>query len=371
MKSRFVQYLLQKYPLLKNADLDHLISDQLLSPFTIPISPKGLGLIKKNIAEFEDLKKLSEIKLNTDYSKYQLRKSFPTALCTSYDFHMSPNQEPELIEINTNAAFLAMGLELYDFLGKPTLTGFQQKSLVEMFLSELQHHGALHKKIYILDEKPTEQRLYIEFLIYKNILESNGIECEIIDLSEIESLPEGSLVYNRYTDFYLTEEKSKKLKELYNSKKILLSPHPYEYFLVADKQRLFDWNQWVEAKKPESLLPVYDLGPNDKEKIWIERKSLFFKPKNSFGSKQVYKGASISKGRFDDFFTGEFIAQKYSEPAQITVTYQNEPLTMKYDLRCYVYKGQLQLIIGRLYQGQTTNLKTLGGGFAIVEQIAE
>jgi len=35
-------------------------------------------------------------------------------------------------------------------------------------------------------------------------------------------------------------------------------------------------------------------------------------------------------------------------------------------VRCYVYEGQVQLLIARLYQGQTTNFRTAGGGFALV-----
>lgn len=39
---------------------------------------------------------------------------------------------------------------------------------------------------------------------------------------------------------------------------------------------------------------------------------------------------------------------------------------MKADIRCYVYNGQIQLVAARLYQGQTTNFRTPGGGFAPV-----
>jgi hypothetical protein len=31
-----------------------------------------------------------------------------------------------------------------------------------------------------------------------------------------------------------------------------------------------------------------------------------------------------------------------------------------------VYEGQVQLVMARLYQGQTTNFRTVGGGFALV-----
>ena len=39
---------------------------------------------------------------------------------------------------------------------------------------------------------------------------------------------------------------------------------------------------------------------------------------------------------------------------------------MKVDVRNYVYAGQVQLLAARLYQGQTTNFRTAGGGFAPV-----
>ena len=45
-------------------------------------------------------------------------------------------------------------------------------------------------------------------------------------------------------------------------------------------------------------------------------------------------------------------------------SYREVPL--KLDVRCYVYDGAVQLVASRLYQGQTTNFRTEGGGFAPV-----
>lgn len=39
---------------------------------------------------------------------------------------------------------------------------------------------------------------------------------------------------------------------------------------------------------------------------------------------------------------------------------------LKFDLRDYVYYGHVQWTAARLYQGQTTNFRTPGGGFAPV-----
>ena len=39
---------------------------------------------------------------------------------------------------------------------------------------------------------------------------------------------------------------------------------------------------------------------------------------------------------------------------------------LKVDVRNYVYDGRVQMLAARLYQGQTTNMRTAGGGFAPV-----
>jgi hypothetical protein len=41
-------------------------------------------------------------------------------------------------------------------------------------------------------------------------------------------------------------------------------------------------------------------------------------------------------------------------------------VTRKVDVRLYTYDGRLLLAAARLYQGQTTNFRTEGGGFAPV-----
>ena len=54
------------------------------------------------------------------------------------------------------------------------------------------------------------------------------------------------------------------------------------------------------------------------------------------------------------------------QPSERQLEVENKIVDFKLDLRHYVYKGQTQLISARLYQGQTTNFRTPGGGFAQV-----
>ena len=42
---------------------------------------------------------------------------------------------------------------------------------------------------------------------------------------------------------------------------------------------------------------------------------------------------------------------------------------LKVDVRLYTYAGEVLLAAARLYQGQTTNMRTPGGGFAPVLEV--
>ncbi len=376
MKASFVSYLSQKYPDLSRGLLESLISEELLSPFQINLSQEQVDRIKTEILIYWKLRNWGAANLNAQFAKYGLRRPANYAVCMSYDFHINCKGQPELIEINSNASFLALGLELYSFLKLPNPAGpFGKNDLVKMFLSELALCNAKENSIAIVDENPGQQRLYLEFLIYKSLFEKHNIASAIFDINDLDTFKNFSLIYNRYTDFYLQAEKSAEIKKLYNAASLHLSPPPYEYFLLADKQRFLDWNQQNEIEKPLSLLKTYDLATADKDEIWTERKKLFFKPKNSFGGKQAYKGISMSRKMFDAVFNANFIAQQFSQPSTVTVEMEQkkqlEKQEFKYDLRCFVYKNELQLIIARLYQGQTTNLRTKGGGFAGVKLLTK
>lgn len=366
VKASFVSFLNKKYPELSLNKLKELVSDNLISPFQIELSHEQIDIIKNEIKSYWKLRNWTEKSKSTEYLNMGLNKPNNYSVCMSYDFHINAEGKPELIEINTNAAFLAMSLQIYEYFNLPNIaSSFSETELVEMFKKEIQLANTNSNSVAIIDEKPELQRLYIEFLVYQQIFKSKGVDCEIFNYDQVEQLKNFGLIYNRYTDFFLNQKESSLLKELFNSK-LNLSPNPYEYFLLADKQRLLDWNTQTEVSKPSSLLKIYDLGIADKEEIWKNRKNLFVKPKNSFGSKQAYRAGSMSRRLFDEIYGTDFVAQQFSSPSEINVVYNEKPEKFKYDLRCYVYQDQLQLMIARLYQGQTTNLKTEGGGFAAV-----
>jgi len=110
----------------------------------------------------------------------------------------------------------------------------------------------------------------------------------------------------------------------------------------------------------------------DAEALWAARKQLFFKPAKGYGSKAAYRGDGVTKRVFGEIvLQGNYVAQALVRPTERQLKVENERVDLKLDLRQYVYKGQTQLTSARLYQGQTTNFRTPGSGFAGVVAIAD
>jgi len=97
---------------------------------------------------------------------------------------------------------------------------------------------------------------------------------------------------------------------------------------------------------------------------------LFFKPAKGYGSKAAYRGDKLTRRVFGEILQGDYVAQALVQPSERQLEVENKIVDFKLDLRHYVYKGQTQLICARLYQGQTTNFRTPGGGFAQVMVVA-
>ena len=62
----------------------------------------------------------------------------------------------------------------------------------------------------------------------------------------------------------------------------------------------------------------------------------------------------------------DYIAQAVVPPSERQLIINGEKQALKLDIRCLTYNGKIQQLSARLYQGQTTNLRTVGGGLATV-----
>ena len=80
--------------------------------------------------------------------------------------------------------------------------------------------------------------------------------------------------------------------------------------------------------------------------------------------------SEITRRAFGDVMRGDYVAQTFAAPGERR---GNGPggESYKLDVRSYAYDGVQQLLAARLYQGQTTNFRSTGGGFAPVYLLDE
>lgn len=380
LKNKFKQHLLTKWPSLSAFNLDELISEQLLSPFIIELPKSVLSQIQEAAKSYNALRENSNYIQHHQSTLDQMGLQDPgnKAIMTSFDFHFTEAQELKLIEVNTNAAFLALGLEMYEIRKVAQPIDFTESEIIKMIETEMSLQGKTvpdNFQILIADEAPEKQRLFIEFLVFNEIFKKQGWNSSILDSSNLPS--KFDFLYNRHTDFLFQEPKHELLKKLWINRQVCVSPNPFDYHLLADKQRMIEWTQpgfLSSLGLPDEDITAIlkytpwclDFETCSREEIWGQRKKIFIKPKRAFGSKQSYKGASISRRVFDELPNHDFLAQEYIPAGEKVFETPEGQQSYKYDLRCYSYRGEIQSVVARIYQGQVTNLRTIHGGFAPV-----
>lgn len=314
-----------------------------------------------------------------------------------YDFHLDHGRLG-LIEINTNAG----GAMLNAVLARaqrsccaamdamvPTpahVAAFEQR-LVDMFRHEwrLAGHTRPLRSIAIVDDAPEQQYLYPEFLLFQRLFERHGLRAVVADPAALQwhdgALWHGDLaidlVYNRLTDFYLELPGSAGLREAYEQQGVVLTPHPQAHALYADKRQLALFSDAARLQAlgvPEATrelllenVPRTEIvNAGEAERLWAARRGLFFKPVAGFGSRAAYRGDKITRRVWQEILAGDYVAQAIVPPGERLIDGDDSAKPMKFDLRAYAYAGEVQWVAARLYQGQTTNFRTPGGGFAPV-----
>ena len=308
------------------------------------------------------------------------------------DFHLGTDG-PKLIEINTNPG----GALLNAVLGRaqracmPELTvppsdaAQTEQAVLQSMLMEwrLQRGSAPLEFVAIVDESPAQQYLYPEFVLYRELFRQHGYRAEICSPQEL-TRKQGrlwlgdsavDLVYNRLTDFALQQSAHEVLRAAYLAEEVAVSPHPRAHALYADKRNLsllgnreFLQSSGASQASVDALVAVVPstqlVTPENREAMWANRRHLFFKPAAGFGSKASYRGDKMTRRVWDDIGGGVYVAQDIVAPSERQVASGSDPL--KVDIRCYAYRGEALLFAARMYQGQTTNFRTPGGGFAPV-----
>jgi len=325
----------------------------------------------------------------------------PAGAFMGYDFHLG-STGPRLIEINTNAggAFLhaaaarahsACCERMHGALDVPVDLQHIDAAFIDMFRAEwrAQRGDAPLRTVAIVDDEPAQQFLSAEFELARALLRAHGIEAVVCDPRELRwhegqlwhaDMPAGTavdLVYNRLTDFDLSQPNHVALRESYASGAAVVTPSPRAHALHADKRNLIALSddgllaQWGVPDADRRLLTqvvpkTRHVTAENADALWTDRRHLFFKPAGGYGSKAAYRGDKLTRRVWAEIVEGGFVAQELVMPSERLVDVGGMPTRLKLDVRAYAYAGRILLLAARTYAGQTTNFRTPGGGFSPV-----
>lgn len=325
-----------------------------------------------------------------------------TGVFYGYDFHVADDRIG-VIEINTNAGGAMLNAVMarahhsccLDHVAMALATdqaAALEQSMIDMFRMEWagSQRAQPLRTLAIVDKDLRQQYLYPEFLLFQRMFERNGIKTILAEPSDFivrdGKLMHGELpvdlVYNRLTDFMLEAPESGVLRTAYLQNAMVLTPHPQAHALYADKRNLAllsDANWLTSIGVPpevqdvllQHILKTEEVMPAHADRLWAERRQLFFKPSAGYGSRAAYRGDKLTKRVWHDILAGDYVAQRIMAPGERISPTDDKVESLKFDIRCYVYQGQISWMAARMYQGQTTNFRTPGGGFAPVYRLAE
>jgi hypothetical protein len=328
----------------------------------------------------------------------------PRGVFMGYDFHLTESG-PKLIEINTNAggALLALALTraqraccdaAHEWLHAATDIAQLEARWLDMFAQEwalqrpqepfIPTQGPA-RTLAIVDEDPPRQYLYPEFLLFQELFRQAEVDARIVDPQALvwadgQLQQQGQridMVYLRLTDFDLQAPAHAALRQAWQAGACVFTPNPETHALHAIKRHLVTLSdaQWAaQLALPEAARAVLArvvpqtklLTADNAEQLWAERKGYFFKPLSGYGSKAAYRGDKLTTKVWAQISTQPYVAQALIPPSQRVVMVGDERKVLKADVRAYAYNGQVQLFVARLYEGQTTNFRSDGGGFAPV-----
>jgi hypothetical protein len=248
----------------------------------------------------------------------------PSGVFMGYDFHMGADG-PRLIEINTNAggALLNAALArahrtccdsmqgLFD-----TRTDLLQldATFLAMFRAEwrAQRGEAPLRTVLIVDDAPDTQYLAPEFALARQLFLQHGITTAVADARELQwhdgalwhsALPAGQpvdLIYNRLTDFDLSDPSHAALREAYVAGGAVVTPHPRAHALYADKRNLVTLGD-------DALLESWGVSPQDRR---------ILRPRPAHRAGHAQRPTSFGRARRQLFFAGLRVRRQGRPAAQ-------------------------------------------------------
>ncbi|MEM1248816.1 MAG: hypothetical protein AAGK22_20720 [Acidobacteriota bacterium] len=353
----------------------------------ICLEPETAATLRQLVRDLHELTHAREWAQRVDADADEVARHSPgnCGVFMGYDVHLTPDG-PRLIEVNTNAGgALLNGLHTWSRCGSlcpegPPGLGQLGTLVAETFRAEFRSvRGPVAelRRVALVDHRPREQFLWPEFELAVTLLRAQGIEADIVCTQDLDP-SRYDLVYWRDTDFQLEAPRSRRLREAYLEDRVVVTPTPREHHLIANKERLTLFSSPDElmslglseeaARRIAQLVPEsHTVSSFDPEVLWSRRKEWVFKPAALHGSRAVYRGDKLSRKRFEQVLLDpSYLVQRRVPPGALDVQTEGGQRKLKVDVRAYAYRDQVLWFGARAYQGQVTNMRSAGGGFAAI-----
>eukprot|EP00756_Hemistasia_phaeocysticola_P033792 Hpha_TRINITY_DN16482_c1_g1::TRINITY_DN16482_c1_g1_i1::g.163412::m.163412 len=298
------------------------------------------------------------------------------AFMLGFDFHVSDGDAvPKLIEVNTNAGGLATVFQASGCAPERQviLSKFHQAIAEEYraFVGSLppEAAGAFPEtpNVAIVDDNALEQGLYMEMLLFADVLKMRGMEAVVCSPADLDADDSGALthtrtgrrihfVYNRLApDFRLQEEGHLHLRAAAVRHAACISPHPAAYARIADKRLL----KRLSEAAAHPCVPRTMLLQDRPMEEWVqEKKKWVFKPPEGNASRGVYRGDKVSRTVMATL-PPDTIAQELCDPGRSL-----EDMT-KYDVRVYSHGKKIIALASRHFTGQVMEMRSEKSGFRL------
>ena len=298
-------------------------------------------------------------------------------LLLSYDVHPTP-QGPVLIEVNTNAGGVLTAIEAARHVNQccpDEERGVLEQQLVALFRRDLLGSDAASTgHLAIVDDALETQTLLPEMRALAGLLRPHARAVSVIDASAVE-LRDGRLwhgaepidrIYWRSTDFLLEEPAHADIRRAVESGAVVLAPSPAAWRAIADKRRFLDWSGQPLLARDEAsglefrIAETRRLAERTTAAWYDDRASWVFKPVAGHGSRGVYVGKSISRGKLASLPADGYLAQRYTPHPVI----DRDRREWKYDVRFFADRDRIIGAAARVFAGQVVGMKHPGSGFS-------
>lgn len=149
--------------------------------------------------------------------------------------------------------------------------------------------------------------------LFAELLSERGVQAFVCSPEDVRLAPSGALavdnveidfVYNRMTDFRLTEDTHSHFRAALLTNKVVLSPHPAIYVRTADKRLAFPCTPFLYKvirlltnMKHEVIPATFLLSQKPLDEWFKAKKDFVFKPPSGNASKGVYRGDKLSAAK--------------------------------------------------------------------------